>query len=123
MCGGPELSPERLELEGLRGHRPGRPLLPSLDVDAHYEEPQAESSFTDKRGELDPGDQVGRDPWCENVAEAVDQVGGAVDRQQDTDGSGQEPRPEHEVGRAEDVEAEEHGVYVVAGMGQVAGQI
>src|SRR5919206_3700620 len=89
--GGPEPSSERLQLQGLRGYRPARPLLPSLDVDAHDEEPQAERSFTDERGELDPGDQVGREPWCQDVGEAVDQVGHAVDHQQDTDGSGQEP--------------------------------
>jgi hypothetical protein len=42
----PGLSSERLELDGPHGYRPGRPLLPSLDVDAYDEEPQAERSFT-----------------------------------------------------------------------------
>src|SRR3954465_11591285 len=68
---GTELSPERLELGGLHGYRPGRPLLPSLAVDADDEEPQAEHSFAEERGELDPRDQVGRDPRCQHVGEAV----------------------------------------------------
>src|SRR4051812_21038181 len=123
LAGGRGLSPESLHMGGLHVDWSRPPLLPFLGVDAYDEEPQAEGSFADERGELDPGDQIGGEPGCENVGEAVDQVSDAIDRQQDTDGSGQEPRPEHQVCHAEDVEAEEHGVDGVAGMGQVAGQM
>jgi hypothetical protein len=50
---------------------------------------------------------------CQEVREAIDQVGQAVDRQQDADGSGKERRPEHQVRRAEDVEAKEQRVDAV----------
>jgi hypothetical protein len=40
------------------------PRRPPLGVDPEYEEPEAESPLSDGRGQLDPGNQMGGEPWC-----------------------------------------------------------
>ena len=65
---------------------------------------------------------MGGEPWCQEIREAVDKVCQAVDCQQDADGTGHEPRLEHQVRQTEDVKAEERGVHVVAAIRQSAGQ-
>jgi hypothetical protein len=65
---------------------------------------------------------VGGQARRKEVAEALDQVGEAVDSQQHGDGPRHEPRSEQQVGQAEDVEAEEHGVEGVANVRQVSRQ-
>jgi hypothetical protein len=65
---------------------------------------------------------MGGEPWCQEIREAVDKTCQAVDRQQDADGTGHEPRLEHQVRQTEDVKAEERGVHVVAAIRQSAGQ-
>src|SRR5207302_7653109 len=86
------------------------PFLPALDVETDHEEPQAERSLAEERGESDPGVQLGCESRCQQSGEAVGQVYQAVDREQDADDSGEEGRPEYEVGQADDVDAEEHRV-------------
>ena len=68
MCGGLELSSERPELEGPRGYRPGRPLLPALAVHADHEEPQAERSLTDERGSWIQGTSWAANPGARRSA-------------------------------------------------------
>ena len=95
---------------------------PPLGVDSEYEKPEAEGPLSDRCGQLDPGDQMGGEPWCQEICEAVDKVCQAVDRQQNADGTGHEPRLEHQVRETEDVKAEEGGVHVVAAIRQSAWQ-
>ena len=57
---------------------PASTLCPPFDVYTEREEPQAASSFSQRRRQLDPGRQVHGQARRKEVAEAVDQVGEAV---------------------------------------------
>src|SRR5205807_2987944 len=82
-----------------------------------------ERSFTKERRQLDPWNQLRCEAWCQHGREAIDEVGQAVDRQQDSDGSGNELRLVHQVRHEEDVEAKEDGVDVVIDRRKVARQV
>jgi hypothetical protein len=56
-CG---LSSQGLQLPGLQPDRRRRLLLPSVEVGADHQQPQAQRSFANQGGQLDPGNQVGR---------------------------------------------------------------
>src|SRR4051794_2735331 len=72
-----------------------RGLVPSICVHRLEEQPQAQCALSDRWRDLDPGNQVRGEFWCEDIEEAVHQVGHAVDRQEDSDDPRQEVRLDH----------------------------
>ena len=99
MSGQGGLSWQGFYLPGSHRVRRVRTLGPPLEVYAEREEPQAESSFSQGRGQLDPGGQVSGQARRQEGREAVEEVGEAVDGQQSGDGSRQESGPVHKVGQ------------------------
>ena len=95
---------------------------PPFDVYPECEEPQAENSFATGAGNWIQGVRWAAKLGARKSLKALNQVGEAVDSQQHGDGSRHEPRSEQQVGQAEDVEAEEHGVERVANVRQVSRQ-
>src|SRR2546423_11358154 len=55
-------------------------LIPSLSIQAHDQKPEAERALPQKRGQLDPGDEIAGKGRCKKVRETVDQERQTGDR-------------------------------------------